>query len=163
MDVFLGVRLDNKVPREDVLRSLRLHRVTGKRLLCQGESLLVSLVFARQFEFVEVALNDLLLDFLRHVGDHAFILFEFWRHVIWRGTCSLTLKIVNVQVLTADRVDSLDVHLEFNSFGFEMLPLSRVDFRINLQTRKRIGKHGVEVLVSVLYLHLKNIIVIEIL
>lgn len=82
----------------------------------------------------------------------------------------MTLKIVNVKVLTslckvlaAYRIDPFDVHLEFDSFGFEMLPLGRVDFRINLQTRKRIGKHGVEVLVSVLDLHFKNIIVVEIL
>lgn len=83
MDVFLGVGLDDEVPREDVLRSLRLHGVARKRLLCQGESLLVSLVFARQFEFVEVALHYLLLDFFRHVGDHTFILFEFRSHLIW--------------------------------------------------------------------------------
>lgn len=126
---------------------------------------MISLLFASQFEFVVVALYNLLLDFLRHVGDYTFILFEFWRHFIGCGTCSsLALKSVLIsQIFAAYRIYSFDVHLEFDSFGFEMLPLSRIDFRINLQTRKRIRKHGVEVLISVLDLHFEDIVVIEIL
>lgn len=125
---------------------------------------MVSLEFACQFEFVEVSLDYLLLDFLRHVGDNTFILFEFWRHIIGSGTwSSLTLRIVFKKIIAAHRIYSFDVHLEFNSFGFEMLFLGRVHFRINLQTRKRTGKHGAEVLIGVLDLHVKDIIVIEIL
>ena len=84
MDIFLGVRLDNEVARKDVLWGRCLNRVARKCLLRQSESLLVSLELAGQFEFVQVSLNNFLLYFFRHVGNHTPILFKFQRVVILR-------------------------------------------------------------------------------